>query len=241
MAHWYAWFPGDYLRDTQHLSMLEDAAYRRMLDSYYMTEHLSANADVLLRICRAVTADEQAAVRKVATEFFDERDGRLYHERVEQGIAKSRAVSGKRSDAGKRGAAKTNATRAANASPSAAANASANVAANAAANASSIPEPEPEVNLPPSEGAVAPSASDPIFGFCLGFLVSKGVAEKNARSILGKWRQAQGNEAVIEAVRKAKAEDVSDPVAWLTKALANKPTKTKATNYATTEYRKEEL
>lgn len=140
MTHWYAWFPGDYLRDTQHLSMVEDAAYRRMLDSYYMVGKLSANAEVLLRVCRAVTPEEQAAVRKIAAEFFEERDGLLYKDRVEEGIAKSRAVSRKRSLAGKQGAATTNAKRSASDSATAASS----VAANDAASASSIPQPEPE-------------------------------------------------------------------------------------------------
>lgn len=67
MAHFYSWFPGDYMRDTAHLSMVEDAAYRRLLDAYYMAEKVSANADVLLRVCRAVTDEEKAAVVKVAS------------------------------------------------------------------------------------------------------------------------------------------------------------------------------
>lgn len=29
---------GDYMRDTAHLSMIEDAAYRRLLDAYYIRE-----------------------------------------------------------------------------------------------------------------------------------------------------------------------------------------------------------
>lgn len=62
MGHFYSWFPGDYLRDTGHLSMIEDAAYRRLLDAYYMAGKVSANVEVLLRVCRAIQEEEQGLV-----------------------------------------------------------------------------------------------------------------------------------------------------------------------------------
>lgn len=220
MSHWYAWFPGDYLRDTQHLSMVEDAAYRRLLDAYYMAGKLSANADVLLRVCRAVTAEEQAAVRKVAEEFFERHGEQLFHAKVEHCIAESRAISAKRSEAGKKGAAKTNALKAA----IAAASAASGVAANAAASASPIPQPQ--VNLPSTTGAVAPSAdSDPIFGGCLAFLKAKGCAEKGARSFLALMRKEHGEVAVVQAIERAEREDISEPIPWLRRCLevATKP------------------
>lgn len=129
--HWFPWFPGDYQRDTAHLSFVEDAAYRRLLDAYYMRGKISANADDLLRVCRAITADEQKAVQRVASEFFEQLDGFLIHQKVEATIAKNRATSAKRSAAGKNGARKTNAKRTANA------------AANAAANADDLPPKNP--------------------------------------------------------------------------------------------------
>lgn len=205
------------MRDTAHLSMVEDAAYRRLLDAYYMTGKLSANAEILLRVCRAVTPDEQAAVRKVAAEFFEERDGFLYLEKVEQVIAKSRAVSVKRSDAGKRGAEKTNRNRTALASANAGANAPASVTANDVAIAA--PNPQPQVNtIPTTSGAAAP-ATDPIFGPCLQFLTGKGCAEKGARSFLGLMRKQHGDAAVVEAVERAEREDISEPIAWLRSCL----------------------
>lgn len=96
-------------------------------------------------------------------------------------------------------------------------------------------------SAPTTSGADAPRAEETVFGTCLDFLKTRVKGEKQARSLLGKWRGACGDDAVIAAVARAKALDVSDPVAWLTRALANKPTKTKATNYATTQYREEKL
>lgn len=217
MSHWYAWFPGDYLRDTQHLSMIEDAAYRRLLDAYYMAGKLSANAEVLLRVCRAVTPEEQTAVRKVAGEFFECHGEQLFHAKVEHCIAESRTISAKRSEAGKKGAAKTNALKAAIAASDVAANA----AASASSNAPSIPQPH--VNLPKttSSGAVAPPVDpDPIFGGCLAFLKAKGCAEKGARSFLALMRKDHGEAAVVQAIERAEREDVSEPIPWLRNYLA---------------------
>lgn len=36
--NYYPFHPGDYLRDTAHLQPLEDLAYRRLLDLYYLSE-----------------------------------------------------------------------------------------------------------------------------------------------------------------------------------------------------------
>jgi len=36
--NYYQHHLGDYLRDTAHLSMLEDGAYRRLIDAYYIRE-----------------------------------------------------------------------------------------------------------------------------------------------------------------------------------------------------------
>lgn len=220
MSHWYSWFPGDYLRDTQHLSMLEDAAYRRMLDAYYMSGKLSANAEVLLRVCRAVTQDEQAAVRTVAEEFFERHGDQLFHSKVEHCIAQSRAVSAKRSDAGKKGAAKTNALKAAIAA--------ANDITSATALASSIPQPQ--VNLPTTSGAFAPKEVDSIFGHGVDFLKAKGSSEKSARSFLGQMRKGNSDDLVAEAIAKAESSDVSDPISWirryLDRSIGSRPART---------------
>ena len=186
MAHFYSWFPGDYMRDTAHLSMVEDAAYRRLLDAYYMAEKVSANADVLLRVCRAVTDEEKAAVVKVAAEFFEVRDGYLYHEKVESEIAWSRTKSRKRSSAGKLGAAVTNSKRAANAAANAASDAAANGSANGRLPIPSVyTEGKPSVTAPPSSAPSNPK--EVIFTLGVSILTGQGEKESQARAFLGKF------------------------------------------------------
>lgn len=87
---WYPRYPGDFMRDTGHLSLAEDGAYNRLLDHYYSTRRgLPESIDGLIRICRAFTPDEQEAVRNVADQFFPlDEDGLRRNKRADVEIAK---------------------------------------------------------------------------------------------------------------------------------------------------------
>ncbi len=62
---------GDYDAATAHLSMLEDAAYGRMLRIYYRTEKpLPAEIKQVCRLVRAQSKPERDAVQAVLDEFF---------------------------------------------------------------------------------------------------------------------------------------------------------------------------
>lgn len=74
-------------------------------------------------------------------------------------------------------------------------------------------------------GASAPLADpDPVFGVALRFLLRKGIKEANARSYLGLMRKKHGDALVIEVATKAEQEDVSEPLAWMRKALEARAT-----------------
>jgi uncharacterized protein YdaU (DUF1376 family) len=88
---YYPWYPGDYLRDTPDLSMLEDGAYRRLLDHYFVSDgNMPADRTRLYRICRAFTQDEQKAVILIVERFFKEENGRIYNHRAEIELQKRR-------------------------------------------------------------------------------------------------------------------------------------------------------
>ncbi len=91
---WYPHYPGDYMRDTGHLSLMEDGAYRRLMDYYYASgKPLPAIAEQLLRICRAFAGDEADAVLSVLRQFFVLRDGAYHNERCDSEIAKAESIS----------------------------------------------------------------------------------------------------------------------------------------------------
>ncbi len=52
--NYYSHHIGDYTTDTAHLSLLEDGAYRRLMDRYYTTEApLPVDEPALFRVVRA--------------------------------------------------------------------------------------------------------------------------------------------------------------------------------------------
>lgn len=100
---------GDYARKTAHLDFLEDAAYMRLLDLYYSREAPIPDGDAE-RLCRARTAAEKKAVRRMLGEFFELKDGAWHHDRCEREIAVDRAfIDQQRQKAAKRWANQSNA------------------------------------------------------------------------------------------------------------------------------------
>jgi uncharacterized protein YdaU (DUF1376 family) len=68
---YYRWFPGDYARDTGHLTMLQHGAYRLLLDTYMATgKPIRGDLHALHRICGALSGEERQAVEFVLAEFF---------------------------------------------------------------------------------------------------------------------------------------------------------------------------
>jgi uncharacterized protein YdaU (DUF1376 family) len=93
---------GDYAKKTAALSLAEHGAYSLLLDEYYSTETpLPAEHEALFRLCRAMTAIEQDAVRSVADRFFKvEEDGLRHNERADEEIAKAQATIAKQRESG---------------------------------------------------------------------------------------------------------------------------------------------
>jgi uncharacterized protein YdaU (DUF1376 family) len=101
---WYAHYPADYMKHTDHLSMLEDSAYRRLLDSYYAKgKPLSAEPKHLLSICRAFASEEQAAVMSVVDQFFELRGDFYHNDRADKEIEKAGIISEIRKNSGRKG------------------------------------------------------------------------------------------------------------------------------------------
>jgi uncharacterized protein YdaU (DUF1376 family) len=85
--NYYPWHIGDYLAHTAHLSVIEDCAYRRLLDSYYLTE--KALPIDIASCARLIRMREHAAeVEVVLREFFTETPGGWAQERCDAEILK---------------------------------------------------------------------------------------------------------------------------------------------------------
>ena len=78
--NYYPFNVGDYAAHTAHLDMLEDLAYRRMLDLYYRTEQ--ALPSDWRQIARLIRMKEQGAeIEAVLSEFFTLTDDGWSHKR----------------------------------------------------------------------------------------------------------------------------------------------------------------
>ncbi len=84
---YYRWFPGDYLRDTGTLSLVEHGAYRLLLDHYYSESGgISDEKPRLYRLCRATTPEEQQAVDFIVSRYFPINNGKLTNARADREI-----------------------------------------------------------------------------------------------------------------------------------------------------------
>ena len=87
--NYYEHHLADYTQATVHLSMLEDAAYSRMLRWYYANERaLPADIGQIERLIRAQSRAEREAVRCVLAEFFTEKDDGYHQDRADREIAR---------------------------------------------------------------------------------------------------------------------------------------------------------
>jgi uncharacterized protein YdaU (DUF1376 family) len=96
----YGFNLGEYLRDTAHLSELEDLAYRRMLDVYYRDEGpLQGSVEDVARAIRM--RDRLTEVGDVLAEFFENTGKGWRQKRCEREIAEYRRSVRNKVKAGK--------------------------------------------------------------------------------------------------------------------------------------------
>jgi len=89
--NYFELYPGDYLRDTTRLTLIEHGAYLRLLMTYFAEElPLPSDDAELFVIVSATTTAEKSAVKKVSDRFFPILDDGLRHNlRADQEIAKA--------------------------------------------------------------------------------------------------------------------------------------------------------
>ena len=94
--HYYQFNVADYRKDTGHLSLLEHAIYRSLIDSYYLEElPLCSDNAKLMRSHSVRTKDEREAFNAVLDDFFILRDDGYHHQRCDEELARIYAKSEK--------------------------------------------------------------------------------------------------------------------------------------------------
>jgi uncharacterized protein YdaU (DUF1376 family) len=98
--HYYQFHIGDYATHTRHLTPIEDIAYRRLLDIYYL--HERPLSDCLTTVARQINMrDYESEVDLVLTEFFDHIDGGYINRRADKEIEHYKAKVEQASRAGR--------------------------------------------------------------------------------------------------------------------------------------------
>jgi uncharacterized protein YdaU (DUF1376 family) len=98
--YYYQFNIGDYISHTRHLTLSEDAVYRRLLDAYYLQEHpLNVSVSVVARQINA--RDYENEVFVILEEFFELTDDGWVNVRADKEIAKYHAKAEQASKAGK--------------------------------------------------------------------------------------------------------------------------------------------
>ena len=108
--HYYTWNIGDYSSHASHLNPIEDVAYRRLLDKYYLSE-----APICLDIASAARSigmrEYQSEVEVVIREFFTQTESGWINKRAEQEIAHFRGKIDQASRAGRASAERRSSAR----------------------------------------------------------------------------------------------------------------------------------
>lgn len=98
--HYYQFNIGDYAGHTRNLSLMEDLAYRRLLDAYYLSERPfnGCSTDVARDIGMR---DQVDAVEYVLSKFFEQTPDGWRNKRADSEIAQYTAKKQQASNAGK--------------------------------------------------------------------------------------------------------------------------------------------
>jgi uncharacterized protein YdaU (DUF1376 family) len=98
--HYYQFNIGDYIKNTLHLSLMEDLAYRRLLDLYYDSEQPIPND--ISRLARRLRLEPQV-VQIVLDEFFTLTDEGYKNHRADLEIASYHEYMAKQKANGSKG------------------------------------------------------------------------------------------------------------------------------------------
>ncbi|CAB4167516.1 Protein of unknown function DUF1376 [uncultured Caudovirales phage] len=102
------WMPiywGDYAKDTGHLGAVHHGAYMMLIKHYWVTGEPLVNDDAQLwRIACADSLAHWKKLKPIVLAFFQLRDGRLHHGRIEQELENAGRNANRRADTARRAA-----------------------------------------------------------------------------------------------------------------------------------------
>ena len=216
--NYYPFHLGDYAAHTGHLEPMEDLAYRRSLDAYYLRE--GPLPKELAEVARLVRMrGHQAEVEAVLREFFTLTDDGWSHARCEEEIER---MQDKQAKARASAAASVNARKAKAQQPPSESSTNAQRTLNDRPADVELPTPTPTPKssvTDVTDGAAVKSAQDltreELWSAGKSLLMQAGVPVKQCGSFVGKLVKDYGDAVVLEAVRATVVARPADPVEYL--------------------------
>lgn len=212
-------FTDAYLGDTTHLTTFEHGAYMLLLIvSWRSTDCCLPDDDKLLARYTRMTLDKWRKTRAVLAPFFTIKNGCWHQARLQDELQHLRSQRAQQSAAGK-ASVKAKALKRLNRDAT-----DVEAPLQRDVKETSTPTPDPLTIDKSMDGKPSNNGpEDPVKNlFDLGILIltSAGNTEKQARSLIGKWREGGKRDAeVLVALMECRTKLISEPVEWLTKRL----------------------
>ena len=199
-----------YLADTTHLTTEEHGAYLLLLAAMWRRNGSVPDDDRDNARILGLTPAKWRKVKARLSDFLSFKDGEITQKNLQKIWRNTQEkIEKNRANGSKGGRPKSNKNN-----DMSKADGSVSVNPN-----KSIPEPEPYNTSPNGEDGQAVDFTREVFDRGVAFLSKYGTAERQARSLIGKWRKDAGDTETFNALRDANREGVSEPVAWITARL----------------------
>ena len=215
MTDFYKMDPADWDNGTARLSLEEEAAYLRIVNSIHKHKAPVPHVDrVLAGMFRTSTRKARTLVSALvdAGKIVIE-DGAIWNDRARSDLVHRGFVSISRAESGAKGGRKS-----------------------AEVRAKSLETNEPDQAIASTREEkrredidTEAKASDASVDFAkqlwdrgVSFLGRHGTQDKQARTLMGKWRKAYTDTDIFEAFAACSKEGIIDPVPWITAKLAGK-------------------
>jgi len=211
--HYYQFNIGDYVSHTRHLSPVEDIAYRRLLDAYYLQERpLNSSPAAVAR--QIGMREYESEVVLVLEEFFELGQDGWTNSRADKEIEHYHSKIQQASRAGKASAERRMNGR------STVASTDVGTDVQPTNNQEPITNNHKTNSVSKDTGVKTPMSPDEIiFGYGVPLLTNAGVVDKQARSFLGGLRKTHGDEALVNTLRECIRAKPLQPLEWLAAAL----------------------
>lgn len=224
--NYYPHHIGDFRSGTVNMTRQSRWIYRDMMDVYYDTEKpLPDDLDLLCDMIGVETDEERRIVERLLRFKFIKTEDGYRHERCDEEIAAYHQKAAQARTNGK-GGGRPRKQSGTNQKPSGnPAGFDPGPSGNPEETGSKANQ-EPitkNTSVPYGTGAGAPSPVDLIFANGVPLLVTAGLSDKQARTMLGMFRKNHGDDAVVAAIQQCVDEQALEPVGYLQRVLRTTP------------------